>query len=55
MATDKELEPSMAGLILDERGLFSERGIEVEGVEMITWQSDIFNIHRAFLNYPTID
>lgn len=55
MTTDKELEPSMAGLILEERGLFSERGIEIEGPEMIGWQSDIFNIHRAYLNYPTID
>lgn len=55
MTTDKELEPSMAGLILEERGLFSEEGFQIEGVEMITWQSDIFNIHRAYLNYPTID
>ncbi len=55
MTTDKELEPSMAGLILEERGLFSERGFEVEGVEMIGWSSDIFNIHRPFNDFPTID
>jgi len=55
MRTDKDIEPSMANMILEEKGIFSERGFEIEEVEMIGWSSDIFNVYRPFYNYPSID
>ena len=52
---DNDIEPSMAGLILEERGIYSEQGFEMEGIEMIEWSSNIFNVYRPFNDFPTID